>query len=86
MRIGNWARLVCPDDQTDMILYASREDVPKHLRADLARLEHVAMTLYSAVVTEAGYLYAGPGLLESKGLAVGGVRVDADGGGVGGGL
>jgi hypothetical protein len=44
----------------------------RQMRADLARLEHVALTLYSAVVTEAGYLYAGPGLLESKGLAVGG--------------
>lgn len=70
MRVGYFARLVCPDDATDMILYAQRADVPAHLHEDLYRLACWAEKLGDYVETECGHLYAGPALLEDEGKEV----------------
>lgn len=67
MRISFYARLVCPDDPTDFIVYSQREDVPEHLLAQLEHLEMWAESSAEFLRTECGNLHPGPGMLEAAG-------------------
>lgn len=60
MKVLFYARLVCPDDPTDFIVY---------LQAELERLELWAESSANLVRTEYGDLHPGPGMLEATGHA-----------------